>query len=103
MRGTFQKCRVDQIGCYSQSHTRIESGYISSQVKHLTMITSLVAGGLELAFDQIEGMTPDLIGRKWHRFVFTTRLKMLEGTWREINQFVQNGGSGIFTRGAGCY
>jgi len=61
----------------------------------------LVASGLELAFDQIEGMTPDLIGQNGIGCVYDTP-ENAEGTWREINQFVQNGGSGIFTRAPGA-
>lgn len=60
----------------------------------------LVTTGLKIDFDAIEGMSPDLIGQLGIGCVYDTP-EYAERTWTMIDQFVDSGGRGLFTRGPG--
>jgi sulfide:quinone oxidoreductase len=60
----------------------------------------LVTTGLHVDFEAIEGMSTDLIGREGIGSVYDNP-EHAERTWTLIDQFVDRGGRGIFTRGPG--
>ncbi|MCC5809722.1 MAG: NAD(P)/FAD-dependent oxidoreductase [Ectothiorhodospiraceae bacterium] len=61
----------------------------------------LVASGLQLNFDAIEGMSPELIGSHGIGCVYDTP-DHAERTWRAIRAFTETGGVGLFTRAPGA-
>jgi sulfide:quinone oxidoreductase len=60
----------------------------------------LVTTGLHVDFEAIEGMSAGLIGREGIGCVYDTP-EHAERTWTMIDQFVDRGGRGLFTRGPG--
>lgn len=60
----------------------------------------LVTTGLHLDFTAIEGMDPALIGREGIGCVYDTPEHAV-GTWQMIDQFIDAGGRGLFTRAPG--
>lgn len=60
----------------------------------------LVTTGLKIDFEAIEGMSPDLIGREGIGCVYDNP-EHAERTWTMIDQFIDRGGRGVFTRGPG--
>ena len=61
----------------------------------------LVATGLQLNFDQIEGMEPGLIGSEGIGCVYDNP-ENARRTWQSINRYIDNGGVGLFTRPPGA-
>ena len=60
----------------------------------------LVTTGLKVDFDAVAGMHPDLIGREGIACVYDTP-EHAERSWSMIDQYVNSGGVGLFTRGPG--
>ena len=60
----------------------------------------LVATGLKVDFGAIQGMSPDLIGREGIGCVYDNP-DHAERTWQMIDRYVNQGGTGLFTRGPG--
>lgn len=59
----------------------------------------VVAAGLKLNYDMIEGMSVDLIGKNGIGSVYAGP-EAAEATWREMDRFTDEGGIGLFTRPA---
>ncbi|WP_349363465.1 MAG: FAD/NAD(P)-binding oxidoreductase [Roseitalea porphyridii] len=59
----------------------------------------VVAAGLKLNYDQIEGMDVSLIGKDGIGSVYASP-EAAEATWREMDRFTDEGGVGLFTRPA---
>lgn len=59
----------------------------------------IVASGLELHYEGIEGMSRDLIGQNGIGSVYAGP-EEAEATWREMDRFTDEGGVGLFTRPA---
>lgn len=59
----------------------------------------VVAAGLKLNYDMIEGMSLDLIGKNGIGSVYASP-EAAEATWREMDRFTDEGGVGLFTRPA---
>jgi sulfide:quinone oxidoreductase len=60
----------------------------------------LVTTGLHLDFAAIEGMDPALIGSEGIGCVYDTPERAV-GTWQMVDQFINAGGTGLFTRAPG--
>lgn len=60
----------------------------------------VITTGLQLNFDEIEGMDTDLIGRQGIGCVYASP-DHAERTWQAASQFIENGGIGLFTRPPG--
>lgn len=59
----------------------------------------IVAPGLKLNYDAIEGMSMDLIGKDGVGSVYASP-EAAEATWREMDRFTDTGGVGLFFRPA---
>ncbi|MGJ3265353.1 MAG: NAD(P)/FAD-dependent oxidoreductase [Salinarimonas sp.] len=59
----------------------------------------VVATGLELAYDSIDGMSPDLIGRDGIASIYAGP-EAAEASWQAMQAFVETGGEGHFGRPA---
>jgi sulfide:quinone oxidoreductase len=60
----------------------------------------VVTTGLQLNFDEIEGMEPSLIGNNGVGCVYANP-DHAERTWQAASQYIENGGVGLFTRPPG--
>ncbi len=60
----------------------------------------IVATGLHVDFEAVEGMSPDLIGREGIGCVYDNP-EHATRTWEMIDHFTTQGGIGLFTRGPG--
>ncbi len=61
----------------------------------------VVTTGLELRFDRIEGMSPELIGTNGIGCVYDTPDHATR-TWRAMESYIQEGGKGLFIRPPGA-
>ncbi len=71
----------------TEGGTRVEYDYL------------VVAAGLKLNYDAIEGMSTDLIGSNGIGSVYASP-EAAEATWREMDRFTDTGGVGLFFRPA---
>lgn len=62
----------------------------------------IIATGLQLNFDEIEGMDPDLIGRAGVGCVYASP-DHAERTWQAASGFIEKGGVGLFTQAPGAF
>ncbi|ANB02719.1 NAD(P)/FAD-dependent oxidoreductase [Ectothiorhodospira sp. BSL-9] len=60
----------------------------------------MVTTGLQVNYDQVEGMSKELIGQRGVGCVYDTP-DVAQRTWRAVDEFVDNGGVGLFTRPRG--
>ncbi|MCG5494115.1 MULTISPECIES: NAD(P)/FAD-dependent oxidoreductase [Ectothiorhodospira] len=60
----------------------------------------MVTTGLQVNYDQVEGMSEELIGQRGVGCVYD-KPELAERTWRAVDEFVDNGGVGLFTRPRG--
>jgi sulfide:quinone oxidoreductase len=59
----------------------------------------VVATGLDLRFDEIEGFSMDMVGSNGIGAVYAGP-EQAEATWRELDRFTETGGEALFTRPA---
>ncbi len=57
----------------------------------------VVATGMELAYDKIEGMSPELIGQHGIGSIYNGP-EAARATWQAMSRFADEGGRGVFTR-----
>src|SRR5690554_3963194 len=86
----------EMVAEYHPSQNRV----VTDQGTQVAYDYLLIATGLHVDFDAIEGMSPELIGQHGIGCVYDSP-EHAERTWSALESFSKTGGKAVYTRGAG--